>query len=259
MIPKRFDPATIPVDASVAVIGRRYCGKSLLLRDLMYRMRDRIPAVQVASPTEDCRPFYRDFFPDINMGTAVLVTNLADSQKLRTRDKSALLLILDDTGMERDPELRSSLNVLVNGRFYNICCMLSSCTPLSRSIAENFDYVFIFAEDDERTLSHLYRAHGEAIPSFDMFKRLLRTCTKDYGCMVIVRSNPTAPLDEKVFQYKAKMDLPKFRCFSMQERRALDCLKHSFCRRQVERWRHSLWTPPHGSLAIKTVNDCMKE
>ena len=60
------DPETecgLKIDATVVCCGKRRTGKSWALRNLMFLMKDKIPAGIVISQTDELNKFWRDYVP----------------------------------------------------------------------------------------------------------------------------------------------------------------------------------------------------
>ena len=58
-----FDPETIKLDGTVVAVGKRRTGKSWVFRNLMYLMKDKIPAGIVISQTDELNKFWRQYVP----------------------------------------------------------------------------------------------------------------------------------------------------------------------------------------------------
>lgn len=58
----KFDPSTIPDNATVLFIGSRGTGKSTALKDVLYHKRN-IPSGIVFSQTEEANRFFADCIP----------------------------------------------------------------------------------------------------------------------------------------------------------------------------------------------------
>ena len=60
---KRFEPSDIKNDGTVIAIGKRRTGKSWCFRNIMYEMKDKIPAGIVISQTDELNKFWREYVP----------------------------------------------------------------------------------------------------------------------------------------------------------------------------------------------------
>lgn len=47
-----WDPSTMSADATILIVGKRHTGKTILTRDIMYNMKDRLDLVFGMNPTE---------------------------------------------------------------------------------------------------------------------------------------------------------------------------------------------------------------
>ena len=59
----RFDPSEIKLDATLVACGKRRTGKSWIFRNIMYLMKDKIPAGIVISQTDELNKFWRQYIP----------------------------------------------------------------------------------------------------------------------------------------------------------------------------------------------------
>jgi hypothetical protein len=58
-----FKPEDIKLDGTVVACGKRRTGKSWVFRNLMYLMKDKIPAGIVISQTDELNKFWRQYIP----------------------------------------------------------------------------------------------------------------------------------------------------------------------------------------------------
>ena len=58
-----FDPSTIKLDGTIVAVGKRRTGKSWVFRNLMYLLKDKIPAGIVISQTDELNKFWRQYVP----------------------------------------------------------------------------------------------------------------------------------------------------------------------------------------------------
>jgi hypothetical protein len=47
-----WDPSSIAVDATILIVGKRHTGKTVLTRDLMYHVKDKLDLVVGMNPSE---------------------------------------------------------------------------------------------------------------------------------------------------------------------------------------------------------------
>ena len=60
---QEFNPEDIKLDGTVVAVGKRRTGKTWCFRNIMYLMKDKIPAGIVISQTDELNKFWRDYVP----------------------------------------------------------------------------------------------------------------------------------------------------------------------------------------------------
>ena len=60
---KEFDPEELKLDATIVAVGKRRTGKSWCFRNLMFLMKDKIPAGIVISETDPLNKFWQQYVP----------------------------------------------------------------------------------------------------------------------------------------------------------------------------------------------------
>jgi hypothetical protein len=221
---KRFDLRWIARDAVVLVIGPRNSGKSLLLKDIMYKNRD-IPTGAVISGSEHCSPYFSHFFPKVfiyNKYEPERIESILRRQAKKIRKeakrvqgdgrspKNNTLIVMDDciasaSTWRNDEHLKE---VILNGRHHHILLLITTqysiaIPPIMRN---NVDYCFIYREDEVEMRRKLYVNFAGIIPSFKIFNALMTETCKDWCCLVIDKRNKAeGDWRKKVFFYKAEM------------------------------------------------------
>ena len=230
---KKFDMSRIADDKVICMIAKRGCGKSYLLRDLMYYHSD-IPVGTVISPTEQSNKFFTDFVPGVFIHdeyTPAIIDNVNKRQRMiiqKVNEETAIygqtkidpraFVILDDclydNSWVRDKNMRS---IFMNGRHSKILFAFTSQFPLGipPSLRTNIDYVFILRENIVSNRKRIYDHYAGMFPTFDVFCQVLSQVTEDYHCMVIDNTTKSNKLEDMVFWYKAD-DKPPFRIGSPQ-------------------------------------------
>lgn len=235
---RKFDVSTMKPDSVVVAIGRRRSGKSTLIRDILYQMRI-IPRGYVMSGTEHASPFFSQFVPPkytFSGFRSHILQNLIEVQKKKVAKEIAFLketavsrglpagqpkptnetrqfLVMDDLLAEakewtKDENVR---DLFFNGRHYNIFYTLSlqSMQGIPSSFKGNADYIFIFKESSPDTRKKINQVFG--FGSYDDFSSLMDACTNDYECLVIDTTSKTNKVEDMVFFYKARTEIPTFR------------------------------------------------
>ena len=208
---RKFDPSKMGHNRVILLVGKRNTGKSWLIRDLMYHMRD-IPAGVVISGTAESTGFYRGWIPDSFVHEdfdKTLVEKMIVRQRssLRAGRAQDCFLVLDDCMFDkkllREKCMRS---LFLNGRHYRFTVLLSSQYLMDVDVAcrTNTDYVFVLRETILANRERLYKNFFGMFPSFDVFCQVMDKCTENFECLVLDNTSRSNNLEDCVFWYKAK-------------------------------------------------------
>lgn len=218
---KKFDLSRIADDKVVLLCARRGCGKSFIIRDILYHHRD-IPIGTIISATEESNAFFSDFVPKSFIHyeyTADKIDNVIKRQKMIIKEKKKeikrkgysniderIVVCMDDcvynSGFTRDNSIR---NIFMNGRHFKIFYIISSQYSLSLPpvLRTNLDFIFILKENNWGNRKRLYENFGGCCPSFDIFCTLLDKCTENFECLVIDNTSKSNKLEDIIFWFKA--------------------------------------------------------
>ena len=228
-----FNMNMLPIDGTIVLQGKRRSGKSVLARDILYHLKDKIGGGIVVSGTEGIsNPFYSDFVPPILISNAfdekrmnTVIKNIGDMSKIRTksgitekRPQDRTFIILDDimnllTKPDKSEALRT---IFFNGRHYGIFFMitLQYLKGLSPNMRSNVDTVFLFKTNALKELKEVYETYAAGIfETFDIFKKYNQTLPENH-CMVLMSSRQGN--DENAFIYKADINIPPFKLCSQE-------------------------------------------
>ena len=225
---RKFDIKSISPDKVCVFIGKRETGKSFLVKDLLWHMRD-VPIGTVISGTEAANTFYGDIVPSLfihDQYTPEIVANTLKRQKMVIQKikadnsnygKSSIdpraFLILDDCLYDnswiRDTNIRS---LFMNGRHWKMLFIITMQYALGvpPNLRTNIDYVFILRENFVSNRKRLYEHYAGMFPSYDIFAQVMDACTENYECLVIHNNAKSNKLEDQVFWYKASAH-PDFR------------------------------------------------
>jgi len=219
---EEFFLETMEPHPRIALIGKSGAGKSWVIRDIMYHLRD-IAAGAVIAPTDVLNEFYNDFFPisyihheyKDNIIPSVLIRQrkILDKNKKRKKHGRKLLdprafFIMDDCMSSKhlwlkDPKMLSIFN---EGRHYKLTFMLAMQYSLGiqPELRSNFDYIFLLGEDFTNNKKKLYDHYAGMFKTYDSFEQVFEQVTENFGVMVINNRIRTTDLTKKVFWFKAK-------------------------------------------------------
>ena len=195
-----FDPTEIKLDATVVAVGKRRTGKSWCFRNLMYLMKDKIPAGIVISQTDELNKFWRDYVPKkfiypkyqpeildavFKRQKAILNDkNLTDKEK---EEKAPFFVLLDD--VISDQRLKYDENLMelfVAGRHYKLFVLITTqyAKAITPTLRGNTDYCFIMKTIQGRQREALWEDFGDFLTK-DAFNRMVDAYTEDNEMLVI--------------------------------------------------------------------------
>jgi len=214
-----FDPETIKLDGTVVAVGKRRTGKSWVFRNLMYLMKDKIPAGIVISQTDELNKFWRQYIPAkyiyakyepeildavFKRQKKILNDNaLTDAEK----DKAApFFVLLDDVISDQRLKYDSNLmELFVAGRHYRLFVLITTqyAKAITPTLRGNTDYCFIMKTIQQRQREALWEDFGDFLTK-DAFAQILDAYTEDNEVLVIdtCPEHTVDPLD-MLFWWKA--------------------------------------------------------
>lgn len=96
-------------------------------------------------------------------------------------------------------------DVILNGRYTRTGMILETQHPMAvpPMLRNTIDYVFIFDGDGAEV--KLYEMYGGKVPTFSVFKKILKNVCEGFQCLVIDRGSNSDKLQDAIFWYKADM------------------------------------------------------
>ena len=224
---KRFQMSSISFKATeasgpvVVFIGKRGCGKSYLVRDLLYYHQD-IPIGVVIAGTEEGNGFYGKMVPKLfihNEYNTAIIENILKRQKsvlrqmrkeMETYKRSTIdprtFVILDDCLYDASWTKDKMMRLLfMNGRHWKIMLIITMQYPLGvpPNLRTNIDYVFILREPYIANRKRIFDNYAGMFPTFESFCQVMDQCTENYECLVINNTSKSNKITDQVFWYKA--------------------------------------------------------
>ena len=218
---QRFDPATQLKEHRICLfIGRRGTGKSKLMEDIMYRMRDRVDMGLCMSPTEETQAMFRQHVPDAwiydGFQSARLEQMLAMQRATAAAGKTprSLFLITDDCGFDRSAfKGKGVRDLFMNGRHCHVTYLnaMQYCMDVTPDLRTQIDYIFCLKESIITNKQKLWKSFFGMFERYDDFSRTMDRCTENFSCLVLDQTSPTNRIEDCVFWYRSQLDLPPFK------------------------------------------------
>lgn len=227
---KRFNPSILEMrrirgsPPTIVVIGKRASGKSTLIKDLMYYMRD-IPMFVAMSETEEGNGYYSKFIHPLCVHGEYKQNIVSDLiRKQRTKMKKCIKaginpderpdlgmgLLLDDCGYDRGIMKQKEMRLLfMNGRHWKICFIVSLqyMMGMPPDLRTNIDFVFCLRENIANNQKKLYDNFFGCFKKFSHFQDTFNAFTNNYECLVLDNTSKSTRIEDCVFSYKATPNL----------------------------------------------------
>jgi hypothetical protein len=196
---------------------------STLVSDILYYLQE-CPVVVCMSGTEDGNGYYSQHIHDLcihNKFDPDVMSGIVNRQKRAVKDLNArgedpkehpeigVGILMDDLAydkkMMKDPSIRE---IFFNGRHYHIMTMLTFqyMMDMGPSYRSNVDYVFVCKENKKDNIDKLYKYFFGIFEKPADFRKVLYSCTNDFGCLVLDNTSRSNKIEDQVFWYKAKMN-----------------------------------------------------
>ncbi len=210
---------------TILLVGARGSGKSVLLKDLLYRFHQSgVPRVVVMSPTEQVNGFFSTFIPPVFIHSPISIEALdavwAAQNDLAMRLKVGqlspdtnikLLLVLDDCAYDKKfLACRTLRDVFLNGRHSQIIVIvtLQYLLDLPVALRSNAEVLFFQREDGLKNLERIHSQVCSFMP-FKTFRQVFETVTANYESMVVLPkvNCPNPRPEDKVGFYRGDISL----------------------------------------------------
>lgn len=216
---RKFNPATMKKDAVVLAIGKRNTGKTTLMKDIMYHMREKLDFGIAMSPTEDTTEAFSSFVPPsciYNMFSNTVLGVMLELQRQQVKKGryKNMYVLLDDCMY--DKKVMAGVNVrelFMNGRHRKIFFMNSVqyMMDMPAALRSQVDYVFALKENIISSREKLWKFFFGMFEDFRDFNKVMNSCTQNYECIVLDNTSRSNDLSDSIFWYKADPTLPRFR------------------------------------------------
>lgn len=216
---RKFDPSTLKAHRIIIVVGKRGTGKSVLQRDLMYHLSQKWDFGLAMTPTEESADTFRKHMPDswiYNGFSSSKLDSMLNMQRDFVKQKKArsLFIVLDDCMY--DKKILKGLGIrdlFMNGRHLNItlCNAVQYVMDMGPDLRTQVDYVFALRENIISNKNKLWKYFFGMFEKYDDFAKVMDKCTENHSCIVMDNTTGSCNVDECIFWYKAKLEVPEFK------------------------------------------------
>lgn len=225
---RRFDPRTIRDYSSILFVGGKRTGKSSVMRQFMYYLKDRVYDTHVWSGTYDeDHPWewytpkqmvhycLQEFDPN-TLSSALATQNQRKKMAAQFGSKCPPSMCVFEDLEFLKPSIwvsQETRGVIFNGRWYKEFFFVAYqyVMEVKMELRGSFDYT-VFTMDNSRAVrERIYKQFGGMFDSFENFEAAFMEITKDYRVMVIDMRARSYNVEDCVYWYKADPNLGRFK------------------------------------------------
>ena len=208
-----FDLNSLVEHPAFIIIGKRGCGTIELVKQIISHQltEEKIDQILIFSSTDKFQQSYSDICDNVlyKYDGNIIDDLICNQTKLLEKNiKNNVLIVFHDVFGQKgkwtaDVNLQE---ILFNGRYYNISIILTMQFPigLSPEIRSNFDYYFLFADDNISNKKRLYDHYAGIFDTFKIFEQVYKQLTNEKYCsMVLINKPDSKNIFEKVKWFKA--------------------------------------------------------
>jgi len=223
---KKIDIGEMSSYSNILIIGRRGTGKTFLTTDILFHINKNIPKGCIMSAT-DSTHYANIIHPSCNYNEYISYIiekitkdkfetnknicsiNINNNNNNNNDNDSNSFLVLDNCLNDHDWKTKYLRFLLMNSKNFKHKMIITQSQPyglsgLTPTIRENFDYIFVLRERNERMRNKIYESFVDNLDlSFESFCQIMDQCTESYECLVIDNTSVSYKIQENLFWYKA--------------------------------------------------------
>ena len=262
-----FNAATMKPHRIILVVGKRGTGKSTLIKDLMYHLRDKIDFPLAITPTQDSQLMFESHMPETCVHTSWsprLLTKLIELQRknVKKNRERHILFVLDDMMFDKTILKGQAIRDLaMNGRHLKVSFInaMQYLMDMGPDIRSQVDYCFALRENIPANRVKLYKFFFGGFATYQDFCTVFDACTENNECIVIDNTIKSNNVADMVFWYKANLNHPPF--LLGDERLWRSHYKYFRTEEEIEKLRDKRGNPIEGggkALPILSVSKACK-
>jgi hypothetical protein len=215
----KFDWSTLKPGQMLLFQGRRNTGKTVLLRQAMFALREHIEMTIALTPTQSSAEMFRTLMPescvyDQGFDVGVIESLLSTQRDMIKRGKRprSILLVLDDCSFDSKAWKQKCVGDLArNGRHCLITVMITCqyVCDIGPSFRAQLDVCFALRDTILQNRKRLHSAFWGMMP-FPQFCAAFDACTENFGALVLNQAVQTNEISSCVFHTRAQPTLPPF-------------------------------------------------
>jgi hypothetical protein len=214
-----FHPDEIKKNFLMVIIGKRRSGKTVLLRDLMYRHRHRFDYIVALTNTDASKEAFQQYIPKscikpVHVQHVIETVEMARTLRERGTPREILIIMDDCLGGEKKIFYNKIFDdIAYNGRNFNISLVISLqyCMEMPTNLRSQIDYCFAFQETNRANKKRLFEYFFGVFDDLKSFDKTLCQCTVNYEALILDTTVNTGNLSDQIFYYRASMNIPPFR------------------------------------------------
>jgi hypothetical protein len=129
-------------------------------------------------------------------------------------DNRYIFILLDDIMYDKSAMKSTRVRkIFMNGRHHKIFFinLMQYCMDMGPDLRANVDYVFALQDTNMSNRIKLWRFFFGMFAKYDHFSRVMDQCTEGRECIVLDNTIHTNNPSDKIFWYKASIDIPRYR------------------------------------------------
>lgn len=225
---RRFDISSIRQDASILFVGGKRTGKSTVMREFMWAIKDRVYDGHVFSGScdedhpwewylpKDMVHYCMEEFDKSKLGDVI-----STQHKRKTLAKKfgvscpSSILVFEDLEFLK-PSIfnnQGTRSLIFNGRWVKMFCFVAYqyVMEVKMEMRGSFDYVVFTMDNMPAVRERIYKQFAGMYRNFDEFETAFMQLTQDYKVMVIDMRARSYDVKDCVFWYKANPRLGRFK------------------------------------------------